>query len=147
LPMLAPQAKTRAAIAPPLTIVEAVIVSPLSSPSPPSPKDADSKFPQSRAEFERRFEPTRGYDDPLRQTVSDAFYATNEFIFVSYGGFLLWKGEFDEAVNRLLFGWQQKPQNQPSDMATEESFFGQPRFRSNVDTSSATFSVVVPFGR
>ncbi|GEM_PF-3563805 len=97
-------------------------------------------FPKSRLEFERRFAPTRDYDNPFQQTVNQWFYRTNDAIFTWYGGFQEWQRDFDNTVSQAVFGKSSEP-------SVNDSFFGQPRFKSKVDPSGATIRLDVPFGR
>ena len=111
------------------------------------PSNAPHPFPQTRAEFEREFQPTQRFDDPLWQELSDRFFTLNEAIYNWYGGFLNWKGEVEDALSAALFGWWKKSPDERSGDAAANSFFGSPRFRTMLDTGSATFNIVVPFGK
>jgi hypothetical protein len=94
----------------------------------------------ARRDFDDRFAPTRRYNNLIQQTVNEWFYRTHDLIYTWYGGFHSWQREFDETINQILFG-------RLPPVPQDESFFGQPRFKTNLDHSGATIRIDVPFGR
>jgi hypothetical protein len=104
----------------------------------------ESHFPRSREEFEKEFAPTEHYNNIFQQTLSNSLYKADDLIYTNYDRFLEWKRQFDRTVDRALF---QSPPTPGGKVPLETPFFGQPHFKTQVDTSGAGFVIGIPFGK